>query len=195
MTEPLKAPGTVEFAQLDGKVAVIRVIGRCSFQNSAFLEKAAEVCERGIGPYSYVLDLDDCDYMDSTFLGAVAGIALRQRRLGHGNLIAVNVSPPLRRTMSLLGLTHVLDIRERRLEGQPDQEIEVSEADRIAMPRADQVAHMIQAHRRLIELDSGNEVRFNDVLQYLDESLTRARAAEFNRKTTAADSSSGDRKS
>jgi len=55
------------------------------------------------------------------------------------------------------------------------QEIAISESNRIQMSRADQVAHMIQAHRHLVEVDSGNEVKFEDVLKYLGESLSRAR--------------------
>lgn len=187
MAEPLHAPSTVEFAQLDGKVAVLRLVGRCSFQNSACLDKASQICESEIGPCSFVLDLDRCEYMDSTFLGTLAGIALRQRRSGHGNLIAVNVPPPIRRTMSLLGLTHVLDIRERRPEASPDQEVEIHEGDKVEMPRTEQVARMIEAHRRLIELDSGNEVRFKDVLKYLGESLDRVRASEKESEPTASE--------
>ena len=178
MAEPLKTRGTIEFAQVGGKVAVIRSIGCCSFQNSAYLEKAAEICERKAAGCSYVLDLGRCESMDSTFLGVLAGIALRQRRENRGNLIVVNASPPLRRTMSLLGLAHVLDLRDRLPDGEPEQEIEVGETDKVNMSRADRIAHMIQAHRRLIEVDSGNEVRFEDVLKYLGESLSRARAAE-----------------
>lgn len=178
MAESLKAHGTIEFAQLAGNVAVIRIIGCCSFQNSAYLEKAAETCEREMGGCCYVLDLGKCESMDSTFLGVLAGIALRQRRANRGNLIAVNASPQLSRTMLLLGLTHVLDLRERPPGGEPTHEIEVGETDKVEMSRADEIAHMIQAHRRLIEVDSGNEVRFEDVLKYLDESLTRARDAE-----------------
>ena len=178
MAEPGKEPTAVEFAQVEGKVAVLRLIGRCSFQNSLHLEKAAEICESELGPCSYVLDLDRCEYMDSTFLGTLASIALRQKRAGHGSLIAVNVPPPIRRTMSLLGLTHVLDLRERRLEGQPDQVVEIAEAPKVELSRSQQVAHMIEAHRRLVELDRGNEIRFQDVLKYLNESLDRARASE-----------------
>ena len=179
VSEPLRTPGMVEFAQCGGKVAVIRLVGRCTFQNSAFLQKAAEVCEQQLGPCSFVLDLDRCERMDSTFLGVLAGIALRQRQVGQSDLIAVNVSPRLRRSMSLLGLTHVLDVRDRQPEGSAAQELEVGESDRVALSRADQVAHMIQAHRRLVEIDSGNEVRFDDVMKYLAESLNRARETEL----------------
>jgi anti-anti-sigma factor len=182
VAEPSSGLGTVEFAQLEGKVAVIRVSGRCSFQNSAYLEKAAELCQSETGPCSFVLDLRDCQAMDSTFLGTLAGIALRQKAAGRDTLIAVNVSKPLQRTMSLLGLTHILDIREAHTDWKPDQEIAVGETDKVEMSRAEQVAHMIEAHRRLIEIDSGNEVRFEDVLKYLDESLERARAAERKKR-------------
>lgn len=179
MVEPLRSSGTVEFARLnDCNVAVIRIVGRSSFQNSACLEKAAEICERELGNCRYVVDLDRCEYMDSTFLGILAGIALRQRRRGCGKLIAVNASPQLRRTMSLLGLTHVLDLRESLPQAVLDRQLEVAEADRVEMSRVEQVAHMIQAHKRLIEVDSGNEVRFESVLRYLAESLERARNAE-----------------
>jgi anti-anti-sigma factor len=180
VTEPSKVRSTVEFAQLPDKVAVLRVVGRCTFQNSAYLEKASDICDKQ-GDCAFVLDLERCESMDSTFLGVLAGIAMRQKRQGRGNLIAVNASPSLQRTMSLLGLTHVLDLRERRIEGKPDREIEVGEGDQVRMSRADQVAHMIEAHQRLIEVDSGNEVRFDNVLQYLGESLKRARAAERKR--------------
>jgi len=160
---------------MKGKVAVVRLIGRCTFQNSAYLAKAAEICEHELGPCSFVLDLERCEAMDSTFLGVLAGIALRERQLGLGNLIAVNVSEKLRRSLSLLGLPFVMDIRDRLPESAPAQEIEVTEGDRVEISRADQVAHMIQAHRQLVELDSDNEVKFEDVLKYLGESLTRAR--------------------
>jgi anti-anti-sigma factor len=169
----------VEFARLPDEIAVVRIVGRCSFQNSGYLEKAADVCERDHGDVRYVLDFQRCESMDSTFLGVLAGIALRQRKRGGGNLIAVNVSAPIRRTMGLLGLTHVLELRDQHPTNVAGgQEVIVSEAHTLDMPRADQVAHMLEAHQTLVELDSGNEVRFENVIKYLGDSLYRARAGE-----------------
>jgi len=181
MAEQPLALGTIEFAQLEGKITVLRLIGRCSFQNSAYLEKAVEVCEREIGPCRYVVDLGRCESMDSTFLGALAGLALSQRRQQLGDTIVVNASPQLRRIMSLVGLTHILDLRDRPPEGEPARDVEVSEKNQVELSRAEQVAHMLLAHRHLVELDSGNEVRFENVLKYLEESLERARANENHR--------------
>lgn len=178
MSESPSPRAAVEFAQVKGRVAVIRLVGRCSYQNSAYLQKAVEICESEAGPCSYVFDLEHCEAMDSTFLGVLAGIALRQRDQMSENLIAVNVSPRLRHTLVQLGLTHVLDIRDRAPEGEPLREVEVAESDRVAQSRASQVAHMIHAHQKLVEVDSENEVRFRDVFKYLTESLSRAAAEE-----------------
>ena len=46
MADQTPESGMVEFARLPDEIAVIRIVGRCSFQNSAYLEKAAEICER-----------------------------------------------------------------------------------------------------------------------------------------------------
>ena len=177
--------GAVEFARVGGKVAVIRLVGRCSLQNSAGLAKAAEICDREMEGCGYVVDFKRCSAVDSTFLGALAGMALRQRREGRGTLIAVNVSPPLCRTMMLLGLTHILRIEDAAPQNHPDHEVQITEADRVELSRAEHVAHMIQAHERLIEVDSGNEVRFVDVLKYLEDSLVRAQAAERRQSSPA----------
>lgn len=178
MADSHAGTGMIEFARMPGKVAVIRIVGRCSFQNSAYLEKAVEICEREAPNRCYVLDLERCESMDSTFLGVLAGLALRQRRRQCGNLIAVNVSGQIRRAMSLLGLTHVMELRESHPAVGEGEALTVTESSKLDMQRADQVAHMIEAHQKLIEVDSGNEVRFENVIKYLGDSLYRARAGE-----------------
>ncbi len=174
MAEPLGSPAAIEFAPVGGRIAVLRLIGRCSHQNSAYLAKAAELCEAQSGPCSFVLDLERCEHMDSTFLGVLAGIAQRQEAQGLGKLIAVNVSARLRNIMSQLGLGYLMEIRDQSPASGAEEEIVVDEGSRVALSRADQIAHMIQAHQKLIEVDSRNEVEFRDVLKCLSESLERA---------------------
>lgn len=178
MEERSQAVGTVEFARLPESVAVLRLVGRCSFHNSANLKKAAELCESEIEDCRFVLDFERCQSMDSTFLGTLAGIALRQRKRDCGSLIAVNVSKPLRRTMDLMGLSHVLELRDHDPTLKTAEAVEVSESQESRMSKAEQVAHMIEAHQTLIEVDSGNEVRFENVIKYLGDSLERAKAQE-----------------
>ena len=54
----------------------VRVSGRGSFQNSGPLKDfAKEMLARGYK--SFVIDLGECPVMDSTFMGTLAGIALK----------------------------------------------------------------------------------------------------------------------
>jgi anti-anti-sigma regulatory factor len=38
------------------------------------------------GHREFVVDLGDCELMDSTFMGTLAGVALRLREIGQGEL-------------------------------------------------------------------------------------------------------------
>ena len=54
----------------------VRVSGRGSFQNSSPLKDfAKEMLSRGYK--TFVIDLGECPVMDSTFMGTLAGIALK----------------------------------------------------------------------------------------------------------------------
>ncbi|MCX8035505.1 MAG: STAS domain-containing protein [Candidatus Sumerlaeia bacterium] len=176
MVEPLTSSATIEFAPVGGKVAVLRLIGRCSHQNSAYLTKAADLCQAQSGPCVFVLDLERCEHMDSTFLGVLAGLAQRQSAQGLGKMIAVNASARLLKILTQLGLNHLMEIREQMPSPAADQEIIVDESSRVSLSRVEQIVHMIQAHEKLVEVDSRNEVEFRDVLKCLSDSLARATA-------------------
>ena len=67
------------------KVVCIRVQGKGSFQNSTGIKDfAAAMILRG--HRDFVVDLAGCPVMDSTFMGTLAGIAHKLRRLGQGGL-------------------------------------------------------------------------------------------------------------
>ena len=67
------------------RTVCVRVEGRGSFLNSTGLKEfAREMTNRGYR--EFVLDLKQCPVMDSTFMGTMAGIALRLREIGQGEL-------------------------------------------------------------------------------------------------------------
>jgi two-component sensor histidine kinase len=115
--------------------------------------------------------------MDSTFMGVVASIGLHQRRLRSNKATVVNVTPHVKELLDLLGLKFLLQIRELE-DGAPRAKLgkdarfanvpppEISKLDRIVM--------MIEAHERLIDVDSRNEIKFKSVLETLHDSLERA---------------------
>ena len=66
----------------------VRVEGKGSFQNSPGLKEfSKQMLERGFR--NFVVDLNTCSVMDSTFMGTLAGIALRLREFGDGRLVVI----------------------------------------------------------------------------------------------------------
>src|SRR5947207_1438300 len=71
-----KAPSVISVAVVD-HTAFVKIPGRANFTSSVeFKTLVTELLARGVD--HYVLDLGECVTMDSTFLGVLAGIALRQ---------------------------------------------------------------------------------------------------------------------
>jgi anti-sigma B factor antagonist len=168
---------TICFAELSGGVVVIRILGRGSFANSVELKELAEHVARSHGPgaYHFIVDLAECSTMDSTFMGVLASVGLRQRREGHDQLTVVNANDQSRRLLQTLGLAHFITVR--RGDGpvpdhQPhDQDFSCTTPREVS--RAERIAHMIEAHQNLVDIDSDNAVRFESVLKYLNDSLNR----------------------
>ena len=67
----------------------IRIEGRGSFQNSPALKEFSRKMI-GEGRRSFVVDLKNCPAMDSTFMGTLAGLAIRLRDTCAGELWVVN---------------------------------------------------------------------------------------------------------
>src|SRR5207237_7162298 len=62
------------------------------------------------GYREFVLDLVDCVMMDSTFMGTMAGLALRLKELGQGHLRVVHCGERSRQLLSGLGLDQLFQI-------------------------------------------------------------------------------------
>lgn len=175
--EPLprdqEVPDSICFAQLEGGLVAIRVTGRGSFANSVELK---QLCDRladqhGGSGYRFIIDLHECSTMDSTFLGVLASIGLRQKRDTARLLTVVNANEQVVRLLETLGLSHFLEVRAEGTSAARGAEfVTESSAD---VSREDRIIHMLEAHQNLCDIDSENYVRFGSVLKYLQESLER----------------------
>ena len=77
---------------VNGPSVWVRVKGRGSFLNSGGLKDFARAMVNK-GFREFVFDLQDCVMMDSTFMGTMAGMALRLKDLGPGRLHVVKDGP------------------------------------------------------------------------------------------------------
>jgi len=124
------------------------------------------------GYRDFVVDLADCEQMDSTFMGTLAGVALRLREIGQGGLKAVNVNERNAGLLSSLGLDQLFSV-EAVAEGPVDvpDETKLREATPVKAGSEAQKQTVLEAHEALAEADSANAVKFRDVLEYLRQEL------------------------
>lgn len=148
----------------------MRVEGKGSFLNSGNLKEfATEMVNRGYR--EFVLDLEDCAMMDSTFMGTMAGVALRLKELGHGHLHVIHCGQRSRDLLTGLGLDQIFSIHAN---GSNAPEWEILDNPPAAAPsvqKQQQAAQMLAAHEALCEAAPENFSRFKDVLEYLKQDL------------------------
>ncbi len=118
---------------------------------------------------NFVVDLEKCELMDSTFMGTLAGIALRLREMGQGNLQAINVNDRNNGLLESLGLNQIFAVRCPGDTNAPQSpETKQLEEPKPIQPVATRET-VITAHQALIAAQPKNAARFKDVLEYLEQ--------------------------
>lgn len=100
----------VHFWMSDG-CAWIRVVGEATRWNSTQVKEFAKEKTRE-GIRQFMVDMEECSAVDSTFMGTLAGIALRLKELGAptGSLRLLNMHPEIRKQFEKLGLDRLFDV-------------------------------------------------------------------------------------
>jgi anti-sigma B factor antagonist len=149
----------------------IKVEGKGSFQISpALKEFSKRMLDRGFR--SFIVDLNSCSVMDSTFMGTLAGIALRLREFGNGCLVVRNANKRNADLLENLGLNNLFEIESKVPSAKSETSLEAAPLEPTnSMDRSDQATCMIEAHEALVDADPENLARFKDVLEYLKQDL------------------------
>jgi anti-sigma B factor antagonist len=159
------------FADTESGPAVwIRVEGKGTFENSPGLKAFSAQMMDG-GRNKIVVDLKNCPAMDSTFMGTLAGIAVRLRDCPGGSLWVLNRNERNSDLLEGLGL-HTLFA-----ESTPPESVSASAEAGAAVPQgADKTATreaMIEAHETCVQVNPANAAKFKDVLEYLKGSVRK----------------------
>ena len=155
------------------KTVWIRVEGKGSFLNSTGLKEfAREMQNRGYR--EFVVDLKNCPVMDSTFMGTLAGISLRLKELGQGQLQVMNLNDRNRDLLTNLGLDRLFTIDQRPAEVTSQEAVQQPLAP-VATDKVTQAQTMLEAHEACVEANPENAAKFKDVLEYLKQDLHLAR--------------------
>ena len=148
----------------------VRLKGKGSFLNSpslrGFIERSMES-----GQTRFVIDLGDCPAMDSTFMGTLAGLAMRLSKNPEGRLQLNGVCERNRESLNDLGLDGLLEIDPADSAWRPhveDVRDSLEPLEEEEQERAD-AEHLLEAHRRLCEANEGNVSKFATVLEVLEQ--------------------------
>ncbi|MBA3544409.1 MAG: STAS domain-containing protein [Chthoniobacterales bacterium] len=159
---------------VNGPVVWVRVAGRGSFLESGSLKEfGREMVNRG--HREFVFDLEECVMMDSTFMGTMAGMALRLKELGQGRLHVINCGERSRELLSGLGLDQIFDIQAKSEAAPKCEALTTANGqapeDKAEKAKREQASTMLEAHEALCEARPENLTRFKDVLEYLKQDV------------------------
>ncbi len=147
----------------------IRCEGKGSFLNSPQLK---EWCEREIedGATCVVVDLADCQGMDSTFMGTMAGLAMRLNKLPDGKLQVAEPGEKNRKSLEGLGLDVLMQIDPEDAEwrGEIDTIRSKLKPFKATQNKVARAPHVLEAHQKLCEADEKNTEKFSTVLDFLE---------------------------
>ncbi|MBK1833010.1 STAS domain-containing protein [Roseibacillus ishigakijimensis] len=127
-----------------------------------------------------VVDLEVCSGMDSTFMGTLAGLAGRLMECG-ADMFIVGLSERNRDSLVDLGLDALMT-----LEGEDGGSKWVGKLDEIRggltpwtgkQHQAAAADEVLEAHRKLCEVDGRNHAKFDAVLEILEKESAARRAS------------------
>lgn len=164
------------FAEAEDNVVVIKVVGRGNFNLSPKLKKITDNLNEEQGSRKFIIDIEECPTLDSTFMGVMASIAINQSQHQDTKTAVLNPNPTTIRQLGTLGLSYLLDIYADPGELNAPEAVEFKSLPNSPQSRFEQIVHMIESHQTLVDAHSGNEIKFRAVLTDLEQSLEQEKA-------------------
>jgi len=159
------------------RFACVKIAGRANFNTSVnFKTLLSELLQQGY-PY-IVLELSECAWMDSTFLGVMAGFGLKANATADGcvkHAIELrNASEHLVELLENLGVLHLF----LTTQGDPPagEALPPEPPPPCAPSREELTRAALEAHQTLMDLNPANVARFKEVTKFLAEDLKKLRS-------------------
>ena len=144
----------------------IKVEGRANFEYGLPLRDFAKNLEGEFEKIS--IDLKSCTGMDSTFMGVLAMIGLKSRKIG-AVVEIINADANNRHLLIGLGLEKLFVFVDRQ-DIQENVEWQQSESGQDRMATAETV---VEAHQTLMNVDQNNVPKFEKVVEFAQEDLDK----------------------
>lgn len=153
--------------------AHIRILGRGTLKMGPAFREFLSAAE-GQEIAAAAVDLSECETLDSTFLGILAGLAMRLRRRG-GAVRVAGLSPKTLGLFRTLGLDQLVIASDEGAGAGPSRSLVA--LDRAAATRqADET--ILEAHEDLVAASADNLPRFRDVIEFMRDSVARRQGGD-----------------
>lgn len=150
---------------------VIRIHGKANYLNC---NSFREFIERmlGEGRHRFLVDFKNCQGMDSTFLGILAGTALElKKQTPPGALTLCRLSERNHELIINLGLQNLLHISNEA----SDEDIACA-FDSLENREVSDAKSVLRAHENLAAVDAQNATKFQDVISFLKNQVEQDEA-------------------
>ena len=154
-------------------VLCIKVKGRATVKTSVPLKAIIEE-RRARGIIHYILILDECLVMDSTFLGVLANQAFELVEDGDpkGSIQLLNPNERLQGLLDNLGVLELFDVVHQNISSNQET-YKAADESLYSGSKTEMTKVSLNAHRALIALNPANEDKFKDVTRFLEDELNR----------------------
>jgi anti-anti-sigma regulatory factor len=170
----MNAPAVHMRVAVNGPLVCVKISGRACFAaGPSFKTLTDGLCQRG--HTQFLFDLTECQQMDSTLLGMLAGLAIRLAQTSAPAsdcaVKLLNASDHITELLESVGVDHLFTV----LSDVPlnDASLAPVRAADSGAGRQELAKASLEAHRTLMELHPGNVPKFKDVAQFLAEDLKK----------------------
>ena len=157
-------------AEIDNKIYIC-LSGRGSFRISPPLKKYIHQKKNNHSITHVFLNMKDCQGMDSTFMGVLAGLACLIKSSSKIKFQLTHLSKKNEKLLITLGVNRVLDYKmqseDNETEFKPQPQLELS-MDTDTKTKAE---ISLEAHKKLVDIDKKNLNQFKSVIELLQEDL------------------------
>jgi len=151
---------------VDGNSSHVKVFGRATFGIAPdfknFVERQMENKKQKV-----FVDLEECESMDSTFIGVITSLTIKYSQKGIPHLTLLKLSEHLIKILKTLGLLNVLSISNSK----SAKEISFEEVKKADNSKKEIALTMLEAHEMLSSLNDKNELEFKNVVDYLQKEV------------------------
>ena len=157
----------------------IRCEGKGSFVSSPALKKWVDA-EIDSGVLCVVVDLEACTGMDSTFMGTLAGLAMRLLKCSGGKLQIAAPGEKNQKSLEGLGLDVLMQIDPPKAEwrGRMGEVREKLTPFNMVGSKVSDAPYVLEAHQKLCEADDRNAEKFGTVLEFLEAEVKAKKEME-----------------